>query len=276
MTEPAEKRSLNGRTVVITRARAQAGDFATELERYGARAILCPTIEIAPPENYDRLDDAISHLYGYDWIVFTSPNGVDYFLRRLAELQHSKSELEELRVCAIGEATAESLREAGVHVDLVPIEFTAEGVFAALERYLGGQSGLSGVNFLIPRAAVARDYLPRALEQAGARADVVTTYRTVQPEGLDRGRVGAMLAGGGADCIAFTSSSTVRNLAALFDTDNLSQVLNGIVVACIGDITAGTAAEFGLTVDIQPEEFTIPALAQSIARHFSNQSGKSR
>jgi uroporphyrinogen III methyltransferase / synthase len=276
MSEVDENRSLRGRTVVITRARSQAGDFAAELDRYGARAILCPTIEIAPPESYDRLDDAINHLYGYDWIVFTSVNGVDYFLRRLSELQHSKDELEELRVCAIGEATADCLRDSGVHVDLVPIEFTAEGVFAALERYLGGKAELSGVNFLIPRAAVARDYLPRALEQAGARADVVPAYRTVQPEGLDRGRVGAMLAGGAADCIAFTSSSTVRNLAALFETDNLSQVLDGIAVACIGDITAGTAAEFGLTVDIQPKEFTIPALAQSIARYFADQSGKSR
>ena len=150
----------------------------------------------------------------------------------------------------------------------------AEGVFAALERYADGPEGLKGLNFLIPRAAVARDYLPTALEQAGARCDVVTAYRTVQPDGLDRGRVSAMLAGGAADCIAFTSSSTVRNLAQLFDTHNLSEVLGGVAIACIGDITASTAGEYGLRTDILPDEFTVPALARAIAEHFRPQNAE--
>jgi uroporphyrinogen III methyltransferase/synthase len=259
---------LAGRTVVITRALAQSADFITELERYGARVMLCPTIEIGEPESYERLDEALDHLYGYDWIVFTSVNGVDYFLRRLNAREHEVGELDAVRVCAIGEATAERLRDAHVHVDVVPEEFKAEGVFAALESYVGSRAGLNGLNFLIPRAAVARDYLPAALEKAGARVDVVAAYRTVQPEGLDRGRVSAMLAGGGTDCIAFTSSSTVRNLALLFDSNDLSSILGGITVACIGDVTAATAAEFGLTTNIQPEEFTIPALAKAIADYF--------
>lgn len=260
---------LAGRTVVITRALAQAAEFIAELERYGARVLLCPTIEIAEPESYQRLDEALDHLYGYDWIVFTSANGVDYFLKRLEAREHQISELDALRVCAIGEATAERLTNAHVHLDVIPEEFKAEGVFAALERYTGSREALGQLNFLIPRAAVARDYLPAALESAGARVDVVTAYRTVQPEGIDRGRVSAMLAGGGADCIAFTSSSTVRNLALLFDTNDLSSVLPGIAVACIGDITARTAAEYGLTINIQPAEFTVPALAKAIADYFA-------
>jgi uroporphyrinogen III methyltransferase/synthase len=259
---------LAGRTIVITRALAQAADFVAELERYGARVLLCPTIEVGEPESYERLDEALDHLYGYDWIVFTSVNGVDFFLRRLKTREHQISELDALRVCAIGEATAERLHDSHVHVDVIPEEFKAEGVFAALERYVGSRESLDGLNFLIPRAAVARDYLPAALEEAGARVDVVAAYRTVQPEGLDRGRVSAMLAGGGTDCIAFTSSSTVRNLALLFDTNDLSTVLAGVTVACIGDITAGTAAEYGLTTNIQPDEFTIPALAKAIAEYF--------
>src|SRR5207244_1764181 len=105
--------------------------------------------------------------------------------------------------------------------------------FAALEKFVVGREGLGGLNFLIPRAAIARDYLPKALESAGARVDIVTAYRTVQPEGLDQGRVSAMLAGGAADCIAFTSSSTVRNLAQLFDTNDLSRILGDVAVACI-------------------------------------------
>lgn len=271
MTEvPGDTQPLAGRTIVITRARAQAGEFVTELERYGARVLLCPTIEIAEPENYEGLDEAIGQLYGYDWIILTSANGVDYFLRRLEARGHAIDELDAVRICAIGDATAERLTSAHVHVDLVPDEFKAEGVFTALVRYLGGAESLKGLNFLLPRAAVARDFLPAALAQAGARCDIVTAYRTVQPNGLDRGRVSAMLAGGAADCIAFTSASTVKNLAQLFDTHNLSEVLKDVAVACIGDITASTAAEYGLRPEIQPSEATVSALARAIAEHFLN------
>ncbi|MDQ5845437.1 MAG: uroporphyrinogen-III synthase, partial [Acidobacteriota bacterium] len=176
--------------------------------------------------------------------------------------------VDELKVCAIGEATAERLRALRVHVDVVPQDFKAEGVFTALERFVGGPQALHGLNILLPRASVARDYLPKALEQAGARVDVVPAYRTSLPANLDRGRMTAMLSGG-ADCIAFTSSSTVRNLAQLFDTQDLSQVLNGVVIACIGDITAQTAAEYGLQVTVQPAQFTIPSLASAIADYFT-------
>jgi uroporphyrinogen III methyltransferase / synthase len=269
-TEPvsANARPLSGRTVVITRAQAQADEFVTELEQYGARVIVCPTIEISELESYERLDQALDHLYGYDWLVFTSVNGVDYFFRRLKSRGREVSDIDEVKVCAIGEATAERLRDLHIHVDMIPAEFKAEGIFAALERFVGGKNALQGLNVLIPRASVARDYLPRALEQSGARVDVVPVYRTSLPPQLDRGRVAAMLSGG-ADCIAFTSSSTVRNLAQLFDTQDLSESLSGVVIACIGDITAKTAADFGLQVEIQPTEFTIPALARAIADYFA-------
>jgi uroporphyrinogen III methyltransferase/synthase len=260
---------LAGRTIVITRAQSQAEEFVSELERYGAAVVVCPTIEIRELESYERLDEAIDHLYGYDWLIFTSVNGVEYFFQRLKVGNRETSDLDELKVCAIGEATAERLRELHVHVDVIPEEFKAEGVFAALERFVGGPEALKNLNLLIPRASVARDYLPKALEEAGARVDVVPAYRTSLPENLDRGRVAAMLSGG-ADCIAFTSSSTVRNLAQLFDTQDLSSALAGVVIACIGDITATTAAGYGLRVDIQPRQFTIPSLATAIADYFSS------
>ncbi|HEX7296543.1 MAG TPA: uroporphyrinogen-III synthase [Pyrinomonadaceae bacterium] len=262
---------LAGKTVVITRAATQASEFATALEQYGAKVLICPTIEITDPDNYERLDEAIDHLYGYDWLIFTSVNGVDFFLRRLAAKGKQIEELDELKTCAIGEATADRLRDAHIHVDVVPMEFKAEGVFAALTSFIGGQEQLQGLNVLLPRAAVARDYLPKALEEAGARVDVVTAYRTVVPEDLDRGRLSAMLAGD-ADCIAFTSSSTVKNLGLLFDTNDLSKILHGVTIACIGDITATTAKEYGLVVTIQPTEFTIPALARAIAEYYSTNS----
>lgn len=267
-----ETQPLRNRTIVITRARAQAAPFAEALEAYGARVIHCPTIEIVEPESFAPLDEAIQNLYGYDWLIFTSVNGVDYFLRHFHELGHEVSELDELRVCAIGDATAERLREASIHVDVLPEEFKAEGVFAALEKFIGGAGGFQGLNFLIPRAAQARDYLPRALETAGARVDVVPVYRTVAPRDTEKRRVEALLAGGAVDCVTFTSSSTVRNFAELFGTTDLSALLAGVHVACIGDITASTAAEYNLRTDIQPEEFTTPALARSIAQFYARRS----
>ena len=259
---------LSGRTIVITRALAQADEFTHELEQYGAQVIACPTIEILELDDYERLDEAIGHLYGYDWLILTSVNAANYFFKRLTERGLDASGLDELKVCAIGEATAERLRELHVHVDLIPNEFKAEGVFAALERFIGGAEAFKGLNILLPRASVARDFLPKTLAAAGARIDVVPVYRTALPQNLDRGRVAAMLSGS-ADCIAFTSSSTVRNLAQLFDTQDLGSVLAGVTIACLGDVTAQTAADFGLKVEIQPAEATIPVFARAIADYFA-------
>ena len=258
---------LSGRTIVITRALAQADEFTHELEQYGAQVIACPTIEILELDDYERLDEAIGHLYGYDWLILTSVNAASYFFKRLTKRGLDASSLDELKVCAIGEATAERLGELHVHVDLIPNEFKAEGVFAALERFIGGAEAFKGLNILLPRASVARDFLPKTLAAAGARIDVVPVYRTALPQNLDRGRVAALLSGS-ADCIAFTSSSTVRNLAQLFDTQDLDSVLAGVTIACLGDITAQTAADFGLKVEIQPALSTIPFLARAIADYF--------
>ena len=260
---------LEGRTVVVTRALSQAAEFAAELEGYGARVVACPTIEIAEPESYAELDEAIENLFGYDWLVFTSANGVEFFLRRLAAAGRAANDLDELRVCAVGSATAERLTDAHVHVDVVPEEFRAEGVFAALESYLGGRAAFDRLNFLLPRAAAGRDFLPRALEAAGARADTVTAYRTVPPKTTDRARVEALLVGGGVDCVTFASPSAVKNFARLFDTRDLAPLLRGVRVACIGAVTTEAAAEHGLRVDIRPEEATARALARAVADFFA-------
>src|SRR2546423_9687767 len=226
-TEQADARAetsgqpLSGRTVMITRAREQAAEFAAALEGYGARVVSCPTIEIVAPESYAPLDDAIENLFGYDWIIFTSVNGVEHFLRRLEAAGKDVGELDDVRVCAIGDATSERLVAAHVHVDVVPQKVQADGVFAALENYLGGRENFENLNFLLPRAAVARDFLPRALEEVGARVDVVSAYRTVRPETTDRARAEALLVGGGVDCVTFTSSSTVPNFPQPFHPRDL-------------------------------------------------------
>jgi uroporphyrinogen III methyltransferase / synthase len=259
---------LEGRTVMITRARGQAAEFAADLEAYGARVVACPTIEIAPPASYAQLDEAIENLFGYDWLVLTSANAVEHFLARLDAAGKDVGELDSLRVCAIGEATAARLVEAHVHVDVIPEKSRAEGVFESLEAYLGGREQFENLNFLLPRAAVARDFLPRALEAAGARCDVVEAYRTVRPETTDRARAEALLVGGGVDCITFTSSSTVHNFAQLFDTRDLGPLLSGVRVACIGAVTAATAAEYGLRADVVPAESNAHALALAVADSY--------
>ena len=262
------QKPLEGRTVIVTRAASQAADLTSMLEGYGANVIVCPTIEIREPDNYERLDEALDHLYGYDWLIFTSTNGVEFFLKRLTDRSLAVSDLDGIKVCAIGQRTADKLHDAHVHVDLVPSQSTAEGVFAALGEFVGGDEHLRGLNILLPRAAVGRDVLPDALQNAGARVDVVTTYQTVLPDNVDRGKLAAMLTGSG-DCIAFTSPSTIKNLAKLFDTHDLGKTLPNIVVACIGSVTAEAAAEYGLHVDVQLDQFTTKNLAQAIADYFS-------
>ncbi|HJU93367.1 MAG TPA: uroporphyrinogen-III synthase [Pyrinomonadaceae bacterium] len=261
--------SLKGITVVVTRAASQAAEFTDALESYGAKVFVCPTIEIREPDNYDRLDEALDHLYGYDWLIFTSANGVHFFLKRLTERGFNTADLDEIKVCAIGKRTAEKLHDAHTHVDIVPSQSTAEGVFTALTEFVGGNEHLRGLNILVPRAAVGRDVLPKALEEAGARVDVVPTYQTVLPKNLDRGRFRAMLAGSG-DCIAFTSPSTIKNLAKLFDTHDLGNALPGVVVACIGPVTSAAAVEYGLQVHVEPAQQTVKDLATAIARHYSS------
>ena len=262
------KQPLQGRTVIVTRAASQAEELTKLLEDFGASVIACPTIEIRELDNYERLDEALDHLYGYDWLVLTSTNGVEFFLKRLVNRGLKIEDLDEIRVCAIGQRTADKLHEAHVHVDLVPSQSTAEGVFTTLSEFVGGAEHLRGLNILLPRALVGREILPKALEDAGARVDVVPAYQTVLPEDLDRGKLSAMLPGSG-DCIAFTSPSTIKNLAKLFDTHDLGTVLPNLAIACIGSVTATTALEYGLRVDIQPATFTSADLAQSIADYFS-------
>ena len=160
-------RPLDGRTVMITRAEAQAAEFAAELERDGARVAVCPTIEIVEPESYEPLDEAISNLYGYDWLIFTSVNGVDSFMRRFEAAGRDVSEIDELRVCAIGTATADLLRDVSVHVDVVPDDFKAEGCSPPLTLPGAAPSGQPQLSDAA--RAVARDTCPTRSNGGRAR-----------------------------------------------------------------------------------------------------------
>ncbi|MGD8377628.1 MAG: uroporphyrinogen-III synthase [Acidobacteriota bacterium] len=253
---------LHGVRILITRARAQAGEFCHRLQEAGATVVELPTIEIVEPEDWGPADRAIDRLGSYELAIFTSANGVDRFAARLRQRGLDMTALGGARVLAIGPATAAALREAGLGTS-VPEEYRAEAVLEMARGILAGRAGK--VQVLIPRALEAREVLPDGLRKLGARVDVVPVYRTVVPEGSAERLAGALDAG--VDCVTFTSSSTVRNLLQLLP-DGDPGPLDGVAIACIGPITADTARGTGLRVDIQPDRYTIEGLVEALVRHF--------
>ena len=256
------KRSLHGKRILVTRPRAQAGRLATLLEANGAEVVALPAIAIEPPDDWGPLDEAIRGLASYRWVVFTSVNGVAAFRTRLAQAGLDARCLAGRQVAAIGPETAEELRRAGIEPDLVPGEYRAEGLLEALGARLH-----RGDRVLLVRAADAREILPQGLEARGNPVTVVPAYRTVfVRDSADRVRT--LLESGGLDAVTFTSSSTVRGFLALLGPVPARQLLQGVVVAAIGPVTAATATEHGLSVTVIPRKYTIPALADAIAGHF--------
>ena len=258
-----ERRPLQGRRVLVTRPRAQAARLTGLLEAYGAETVTLPTIRIDPPDDWAPLDEAIRSLDGFRWLIFTSVNGVAAFLGRLRHAGKDARSLDRRGVAAIGPETAAALRREGLAPDLVPEEFRAEGLVDALRGRL-----VPGDAVLLVRAAEARDVLPRELEASGVRVTVAPAYRTaLVSEGFHRAR--ALLEARGIDAVTFTSSSTVRGFVALMTPAVPSRLLDGVVVAAIGPVTAETAAEHGLRVSVMPNEYTVPALADAIADYFA-------
>jgi uroporphyrinogen III methyltransferase/synthase len=248
-----ERLPLFGRRIVVTRAREQADGLAARLRALGAEAIELPTIEIAPASDYGALDRAIADLSSYDWLLFTSANGVRFFMERL---DRSGRDLRALRarICAIGPATRAAVEALHLKVDLMGKEYVAEGLLAAFEPY-----DLSGARILLPRAAVARDLVPSELRKRGAKVDVVEAYRTVLPaEAAERIRT---VFARKPDVITFTSSSTVQNFVAAAGG---ASVLDGVRVASIGPITSETARRLGVAVTAQAREFTVDGLLAAI------------
>ena len=255
-----EKLPLFGTSVVVTRARGQAASFSATLRALGAEVIELPTIETQPVPAGGPLDEAISDLAGYDWVIFTSANGVRYFVERLDQ---SKRDLRDLsaKICCIGPATAAAVRELHVKVDLLPEQFVAEGVLAAFEPH-----DLDGKRVLLPRAALARDILPVALEKRGAEVHVAPAYQTVLPAAAEA--VAAKVFGSSRqlDWVTFTSSSTAKNFAKLVPADRLE----GVRIASIGPITSATIREQGMRVDVEAREYTtdglIDVLVEAVAK----------
>lgn len=259
---------LSGRCVMITRPRHQSGSFVRGLEELGAEVIECPTIEIIPPESYVPLDRTIQVLHEYDWIVFTSVNGVREFLDRLQFLGKNESDLEGIRLAAIGPETAREIASHGIQVEFVPAEYRAEGILHGLNP-----AEVEGKRFLLPRAATARDILPRTLKKWGAEVDVVQAYRTVPAKG-SAAILSGVLSEHKVDMVTFTSSSTVKYFVDLISPVELRKFFNVVAVACIGPITKGTAESNRIRVDVVAKEYTVPGLIEVVVEYFTTGPGK--
>ena len=258
-----ETRPLLGRRIVVTRAREQASDLVTLLAEQGAECLEFPTIKVVPAADSAPLDDAINRLAAYDWIVFTSVNGVQFFFERLFELDRDVRALNHLHTAAIGPATSQRLRTFGLKSDIVPENYRAEAVVEAFRSL-----DLKGKKVLLPRAAEARPVLPVELRKMGAEVDEVTAYLT-EKVADNADQLIEHLADKSIDLITFTSSSTVKNFKALLPPDRFQALLDGVAIASIGPITTDTAIELGFEVDITAPTYTIPGLCDAILKHYA-------
>ncbi len=258
-----EHRPLLGKRIIVTRAREQASDLVEKLTDLGAHCIECPTIKVVPPNDWSLLDEAIRNLADYDWIVFTSVNGVRFFFDRLFETGFDARAFGGLRTAAIGPATAGRLFDFGIRTDIIPETFRAESVVAAFEK-----EEIAGKKVLLPRAAEARPVLPVELRKMGAAVDEIITYHT-DPDTSGRETLLRELEAGRVDLVTFTSSSTVRNFKSLLPEDeDLAGLMKGVTVACIGPITAETAQELGFDVHLVAKTYTIDGLCSEINQYF--------
>ena len=258
-----EKRRLGGRKIVVTRAAEQAGELSAKLATRGATVLECPTIRLVEPESWQLLDLAIRDLSGYDWLVLTSANAVRYLFQRLDALGLDTRALSGCKVCAVGPRTADAIRLHGIKADLVPDDYKAEGVVDVFSRL-----DMHDCRVLFPRADKARDIIPHELKRMGAHVDSPVAYRNVFPDRLPPETLFA-LEKRTVDCITFTSSSTVQNLAAMLGEELMLDMLKGVVVASIGPITSKSCRDLGLKVDIEPQSYTMDAMIEALETHFA-------
>ncbi len=253
-----EDRPLFGRRILITRARQQASTLVQQLSALGADCIEFPTIEVVPPDTWAPMDHAIDKIADYDWLIFTSVNGVDFFFNRLFKKGKDVRALRQIRTAVIGPATARRLRDFGFTSDIIPETYRAESVVDAFKN-----EKMDSRHVLIPRAEEARPVLPDALRQMGATVDEVTAYRTRRTDDK-KSTLLARLEAGQIDLITFTSSSTVRNFVSLLPADRVTALLSSVTTASIGPITSQTAADLGVRIDITATTYTITGLVDAI------------
>jgi uroporphyrinogen III methyltransferase/synthase len=254
-----ETRPLFGKTVIVTRSRDQASEFSEKLIDLGANVLEFPTISITDPDDFAPLDKGIKGLESTDWIIFTSVNGVDSFFHRLFDLGGDIRDLKGVKICAIGPATTERIKGFHLKVDCQPPKYVAESVVEEFKKI----ENLKGKRILMPRADIARSYLPEELQKMGAEVADVVAYKTVVASNGDAAIL-ENLKDGKVDIVTFTSSSTVRNFVKIVGEDNLASFKEKVKFASIGPITTKTAEEMDIEVSIKADEYTIPGLTKAI------------
>jgi uroporphyrinogen-III synthase len=255
---------LTGCRVLVSRAKKQAGALSSTLRDLGCNVVEIPFIEIRKPASFKPLDTALRNLATYDWLILTSVNGVEALFERMAKKRIESAALSQLKLAAIGPATRKAIEAHGLEVTVTPKEYIAESVVQALRRRVKGK------RVLLVRAKVARDVIPRELRKAGAEVDVVEAYETLVPKSSQT-RLRALLAGARKPhAITFTSSSTVKNFVGLLGLRGARAAIkkpagqHGVRSASIGPVTSATLREFGLPVDIEAREYTVPGLVEAI------------
>ncbi len=257
-----EKRPLLGKRIIVTRARQQASDLVSQLSDLGAECLEYPTIRIIAPKDPGPLQQALKNLPTYDWIVFTSVNGVIHFFEHLFAAGKDVRALSKLQTAAIGPATAKQLRKFGLYSDIVPKAYRAESVVEAFK-----EMNLKGKKILLPRAREARPVLPVELTKMGAQVDEIPAYETLKAT-ENAGDLTRQLEEKRVDLITFTSSSTVKNFKALLPADSFKKLMQGVIIASIGPITTDTAKQLDFGVHIKAESFTIPGLVEAILQYY--------
>ncbi|OGW20051.1 MAG: uroporphyrinogen-III C-methyltransferase [Nitrospirae bacterium GWA2_46_11] len=248
-----ENKPLFGQRVLVTREYTE--DYSP-LEDLGAEIFEFPTIKIAPPENYKELDETIEKIETYNWLIFTSANGFQYFIQRLLDKEKDIRDLKGIKICAIGTKTAGKINNYGIKVDLIPEEFNAEGLIKAF-----GQN-LKGIKILLPRAEKAREIFPEKVSELGGEIDTPVAYRAIKPEKHGK-RLKRFLKEGRITIATFTSAATFNNFIDIMGDDALD-VLKDVTIAVIGPVTAKAIEKAGLKVSIMPEEATIKAMVDEI------------
>lgn len=256
---------LTGKCVMVTRERSQARELVEQIEALGGEAFAFPLLKMIPPLNYKQLDEAIRTIDTYDWLIFTSVNGVRFFCERMDELGVAVQDYAG-RVAAVGPKTAAALEERGLLVELIPSDFVAEGLLTSLQTAL-----LAGQRVLLPRADIARKLLPEELRKMGMDVTEVDVYQTVidadmAPQAAER------LQRGEIDAILFTSSSTVSHFVQAMSSWITPTWLDRVHIACIGPITAQTAQKLGLQVNVVAQEYTIDGLLDALLKNLGGES----
>lgn len=257
-----ETAPLFGKRIAVTRSREQASALVEKLSELGADCVECPTIKIVPVKDHSKLEAAIKNLKSYDWLIFTSVNGVAFFFDTLFNLGLDSRALGGLKTAVIGPATHEKLLSFGVNADVIPESYVAESVIEAFKS-----EDVKGKKFLLPRAKDARSVLPVQLTEMGGIVDEIITYEAVE-DTEQSAEITKLLERGEIDMMTFTSSSTVSNFVKNIPEGRLAELMKNVKIASIGPITSETAQSLGLEIDIEADVFTIPGLCDAILKFY--------